>query len=76
MDAQSCQPADMRSRRNTRMCVERPCPTPLDSAGLGLIVAATSFSVQCVAAAVSFHRNLLSLAWSPFLKKHRTAERS
>lgn len=68
MDAQIYNLDTIRSARNTRMSMAKLWPMPLDSDGLALIVAATSFWVAYGAAVARFHHQLLSAAFSPFSK--------
>ncbi len=68
MDAQIYQLDTIQSARDTRTFTAKLWPMPLDSAGLALVVSATSFWVAYGAAVARFHHQLLSAACSPFSK--------
>ena len=71
MDATIYQLDAMRSQRNTRMFMERCFPMPLDSGGLALITGVTAFWVAYWGAQASYHHQILSAGFSPYLKSQK-----
>lgn len=71
MDAQIYQLDDMRSQRSIRMFMEKFSPMPMTSDGLALLLSATSFWVEYGARMASFHHQILSAGFSPYLKSQK-----
>lgn len=68
MDAQIYQLAAIRSKRNSRMFMEKLSPMPWDSDGSAILFGVMSFWVTYSAAMVSYHQRILSAAFSPYSK--------
>ena len=75
MDAQVYQLDDMRSRHSSATSTAASSLMPLASDGLALLVSATSFWVEYVAAMALFHHRLLSVDSLPCSKPPKTLGR-
>ena len=68
MDAQIYQLAAIRSKRNTRMFMEKLYPMPWGSDGSAICLGVMLFWATYSAAMVSYHQRILSAAFSPCSK--------